>query len=57
MFSYGYDSGTGTGNPISFKGTVNTFNADNQQSGSGYTYDGNRNPTTHKSTALAFDPE
>jgi len=57
MFSYGYDSGTGTGNPTSFKGTVNTFNADNQQTGSGYTYDGNRNPTTHKSTALAFDPE
>ena len=58
-FSYGYDGGTSTGpgNPTSFKGTANTFNADNQQTGSGYGYDGNGNPTTYKGKTLTFDPE
>ena len=58
-FSYGYDGGTSTGpgNPTSFKGTANSFNADNQPTNTGYTYDGNGSPTTYKSLTLAFDPE
>ncbi len=58
-FSYGYDGGTtgGPGNPTSFKGTANTFNADNQVTNTGYAYDGNGSPTTYRSTALTFDPE
>ena len=57
--SYGYDGGTttGPGNPTSFKGATNSFNADNQQTGTGYGYDGAGNPTTYKSATLAFDPE
>jgi len=57
--AFGYDGGTSTGpgNPTSFKGTANAFNADNQVTNTGYGYDGNGNPTTYKSSALAFDPE
>ena len=57
--SYAYDGGTagGPGNPTSFKGTVSTFNSDNQVANTGYAYDGNGNPTTYKSAALTFDPE
>jgi len=57
--SYAYDGGTagGPGNPTSFKGVANSFNADNQQTGAGYGYDGAGNPTTYKGAALGFDPE
>lgn len=57
--AFGYDGGTSTGpgNPTSFKGTTNAFNADNQVTNTGYGYDGNGNPTTYKGTTLAFDPE
>jgi len=58
-FSYGYDGGTagGPGNPTLFKGTTNTFNANNQVTNTGYGYDGNGNPTTYKGSSLTFDPE
>ena len=58
-FTYGYDGGTsgGPGNPTSFKGTTNAFNADNQLTNTGYGYDGNGSPTTYKGVALSFDPE
>ena len=36
---------------------VNSFNADNQQTGMGYGYDGAGNSTTYKGAALSFDPE
>ena len=36
---------------------VNSFNADNQQTGMGYGYDGAGNSTTYKGAALGFDPE
>jgi len=57
--AYSYDAGTssGPGNPTTFKGTTNTFNADNQYTNTGYAYDGNGNPTTYKTTGLTFDPE
>ena len=57
--NFAYDGGTSTGpgNPTSFKGAAQTFNANNQQTGSGFGYDGNGNPTTYKNNALAFDPE
>ena len=57
--AYGYDGGTSgePGNPTSFKGTANTFNADNQTTGTGFGYDGNGNPTTYKTASLTFDPE
>ena len=56
---FGYDGGTsgGPGNPTSFKGTANTFNSDNQVTGTGYAYNGNGSPTTYKGQALTFDPE
>ena len=44
-----------SGNPTGFKGTTNSFNADNQNTAN--LYDGNGNPTTYKSNALTFDPE
>ena len=56
---FGYDGSTsgGPGNPTSFKGTTNAFNADNQLTNTGYGYDGNGNPTTYNSQSLSFDPE
>ena len=56
---FGYDGGTsgGPGNPTSFEGVTSSFNADNQQTGTGYGYDGNGSPTTYKSAGLTFDPE
>jgi len=42
-------------NLTTFKGSTQTFNSDNQQTGTGFAYDGNGNPTTYKSTALGFD--
>lgn len=48
---------TSPGNLTSFKGTVSTFNTDNQVTNMGYGYDGNGNPTTYNAAALTFDPE
>jgi len=58
-FSYGYDGGTsgGPGNPTSFKGQANTFNADNQATNTGNAYDGNGSPTSYQGKPLTFDPE
>ena len=56
-FSYDGGTSTGAGNPTSFKGTTNTFNADNQLTNTGYGYDGAGNPTTYQSHTLTFDPE
>ena len=56
-FVYDGGSSTGPGNPTSFKGQSRTFNADNQQAGTGFGYDGNGNPTTYKAATLTFDPE
>jgi RHS repeat-associated protein len=50
--NFGYDAAE---NPVSFKGTANTFNTDNQNTA--FAFDGNGNPTTYKGTALGFDPE
>ncbi len=57
--AFAYDGGTSTGpgNPTSFKGVAQTFNADNQHTGSGFGYDGNGNPTAYRTRTLAFDPE
>ncbi len=44
-------------NPLSFKGSTVTENADNQFSLSGYIFDGNGNPTTYSGKNLAFDIE
>jgi RHS repeat-associated protein len=52
--TFNYDP---AGNPLSFKGTSHSFNADNQFTDAGFTYDSEGNPTTYNSTALAFDPE
>ncbi len=52
--SFAYDS---AGNPTTFKGTANFFNADNQNTAAGYVYDGNGNPTTYKGTAFSYDAE
>ena len=57
VFSYDGGTSVGPGNPTSFKGTSQTFNADNQQTGTGFAYDGAGNPTTYKTKALTFDPE
>ncbi|MFI5385565.1 MAG: RHS repeat-associated core domain-containing protein [Fimbriimonadales bacterium] len=42
-------------NLTTFKGSAQTFNSDNQQTGAGFVYDGNGNPTTYKGTSLGFD--
>jgi len=49
----------GPGNATAFKsGTQNrSYNADNQLTNAGFTYDGNGSPTAYNATALAFDPE
>lgn len=49
---FGYD---GAGNPTTWKGAGQGFNADNQSMAS--TYDGNGNPTTYRGQSLAFDAE
>ena len=55
--TFGYDGATGggPGNPTSFKGTANAFNADNQNTNTGY--DGNGNPVTLYGNTPSFDPE
>jgi RHS repeat-associated protein len=57
--NFAYDGGTvtGAGNPTSFKGGTNTFNADNQYTDANFTYDGEGNPTTYNGTSLTFDAE
>ena len=46
-FSYGYDSTSGgRGNLTRFKGSTNTFNADDEVTNTGYRYDGNGSPMT-----------
>ena len=53
--SFAYDA---AGNATTFQGQSNTYNSNNQQTGTGYSYDNNGNPTTYSSsTALTFDPE
>jgi RHS repeat-associated protein len=45
-------------NPTTFRSSSGkTYNADNQRSNTGFTYDGNGNPTTYSSSAAAFDVE
>lgn len=51
---YDYDA---AGNPAQFAGTSKTYNANNQQTGTGFTHGGNGNPTAYKGAALSFDPE
>jgi RHS repeat-associated protein len=45
------------GNATSFKGITKTYNANNQQTGTGFGHDTNGNPTTYKGVSLTFDPE
>ena len=48
------------GNPLSWKGTTRSFNANNQETMDGtsqFAYDGNSNPTTYKGSTLAYDEE
>ena len=52
--SFGYDLSY---NPLSFKGTTVTENADNQFSLSGYIFDGIGDPTTYSGKSLTFDIE
>jgi hypothetical protein len=39
------------------RGNTYTFNSDNQITNSGYSYDGEGNPTTYGGTSLTFDVE
>lgn len=52
--TFGYDS---AGNPTTFKGTSQSFNTNNQQTGAGFSHDADGNPTTYKGTSLSFDSE
>ena len=51
-YLFDYDD---SGNPVTFKGSGHTFDADNHLAN--LSYDGNGNPTTYQSSALSFDPE
>lgn len=56
-YTYQYDL---AGNPTTFRGvTVGTggFNANNQSSATGFSFDQNGNPISYKGIALAFDAE
>ena len=56
-YTYGYDL---TGNPTTFRGmTVGTgsFNANNQSTASGFTFDASGNPISYKGIPLTFDAE
>jgi RHS repeat-associated protein len=53
-FSFGYDDAF---NPTTWKGAGQTFNSNNQRTGTGFGYDGNGNPTTYKGATCVFDPE
>jgi hypothetical protein len=39
------------------KGVTKSYNSNNQQTGTGFTHDGNGNPTNYGGTPLTFDPE
>ncbi|HEX6716318.1 MAG TPA: Ig-like domain-containing protein [Pyrinomonadaceae bacterium] len=52
--NFAYDS---AGNPTTFNGITKTYNANNQQVGTGYIHDNNGNPTTYGGVTLTFDPE
>jgi hypothetical protein len=39
------------------RGNTYTFNSDNQITNSGFSYDGEGNPTTYGGTSLTFDAE
>lgn len=44
------------GNPTTFRGTSGqTFNSDNQRTGTGYEHDANGNPTTHRGNDANYD--
>ncbi len=50
--TFGYDA---AGNPTTFRGATQTFNADNQNAA--YTEDGNGNTTAAGTASMTFDPE
>ncbi|HLH80207.1 MAG TPA: RHS repeat-associated core domain-containing protein [Chthonomonas sp.] len=50
--SFGYD---GVGNPTTFRGVGQTYNADNQNVAN--TYDGDGNPVVYKGVGMSYDPE
>ena len=50
--TFGYDA---AGNPTTFRGSTQTFNADNQNAA--YTEDGNGNTTAAGTASMTFDPE
>jgi YD repeat-containing protein len=57
-FVYDYGVSIGPGNPTTFRSISGlTYNADNQLTKSGFSYDGNGNPTTYNGNSLTFDPE
>jgi RHS repeat-associated protein len=46
------------GNPTKYRNSAGkTYNGSNQRTNTGYTFDGNGNPTTYASTTATFDPE
>ena len=53
-FAFGYDP---AGNPTTFKGVSQLFNADNQRNAAGFVFDGNGNPTTYAGVGMAYDVE
>lgn len=50
---FGYDA---AGNSTTFKGASQSFNSDNELTGTGMVFDGNGDPSTYKGTAFTFDP-
>ncbi len=52
--SFGYD---GAGNPTTFEGATQNFNANNQRTGAGFAHDADGNPAQYRGQALTFDPE
>ncbi len=52
LHGFDYDA---AGNPTTFKGVANFYNANNQNTA--YTYDGNGNPILYQGTTLTFDAE
>ena len=53
-YAFAYDA---AGNPTTFKGQTQTYNTNNQLTGTGFAYDNNGNPTTYSGNTLTFDPE
>jgi RHS repeat-associated protein len=52
--SFGNDA---AGDPTNFRGTTKSYNANSQQTGTGFTHDANGNPTAYGGVSLSFDPE